>query len=286
MGTEAVAGFTQDKSIVAPWQGFLRKPQFWIRGVQRSGHQALSGETLHQRKTSGGQFCSAPTGLSAREQVASPGAHGGERTLAKAGMTRFSIRVTTQAAGPLMQDSTVALFCCPDDFAKLFHDWQQHHLLPSDGQRRRAGTLSLGEMLFIMILFHLSSLQGFQPLLALWRGAGVPSLLCRASRLQQVCGLDAATPAALFLLFHCDRGQAAGIYCIDNTKLAVCHNARISGSRVFRGLAQRDRTAMGWFLGFKLHLLIHHQGRIMAVTGGQCRGRQLLERITAALRGQ
>ena len=49
-----------------------------------------------------------------------------------------------------MKGSTVALFCCLDDFAQLFHHWQQHHLIPSDRQRRSAGKLSLGEMLSIM----------------------------------------------------------------------------------------------------------------------------------------
>ncbi len=52
------------------------------------------------------------------------------------------------------------------------------------------------------------------------------------------------------LLLHCDRGQATSIYCVDSTKLAVCHNARTSGNRV---LAQRGRPALGWFFGFKLH---------------------------------
>ncbi len=33
---------------------------------------------------------------------------------------------------------------------------------------------------------------------------------------------------------------------------------------MFRGLAQRGRTSMGWLFGFKLHLPINHQGQIMA----------------------
>ncbi len=56
------------------------------------------------------------------------------------------------------------------------------------------------------------------------------------------------------LLLHGDRGQATELYFVDSTKLAPCHNARISRNRVVRGLAQRGRTAMGWFFGFKLHL--------------------------------
>ena len=34
--------------------------------------------------------------------------------------------------------------------------------------------------------------------------------------------------------------------------------------RVFRGLAKRGRSAMGWFFDFKLHLLINHKGQPMA----------------------
>ena len=59
--------------------------------------------------------------------------------------------------GPLMGDSTVVLFCCLDDFAKLFEQWEPHHLVPSTGQHIRGGKLSLGEMLFIMVLLPISA---------------------------------------------------------------------------------------------------------------------------------
>jgi len=35
-------------------------------------------------------------------------------------------------------------------------------LLPSSGQRRRRGKLCLGEMLFIMVLFHISAYKDFK----------------------------------------------------------------------------------------------------------------------------
>lgn len=71
--------------------------------------------------------------LSLREGV-SPGAHRGEGGVpTQSGRIRFSIRVTTQAEVPLMKESTVAPFCYLDDFAKIYNDWQQHHLIPSMG---------------------------------------------------------------------------------------------------------------------------------------------------------
>jgi hypothetical protein len=35
-----------------------------------------------------------------------------------------------------------ALYCCLDDFCKLFADWEAHRLLPSERTRQRPGRLS------------------------------------------------------------------------------------------------------------------------------------------------
>jgi hypothetical protein len=49
-----------------------------------------------------------------------------------------------------------ALYCCLDDFCKVFEDWEAHRLIPPQTTRQRTGKLSRSEMLFIMVLFHLS----------------------------------------------------------------------------------------------------------------------------------
>src|SRR3954453_8471022 len=55
-----------------------------------------------------------------------------------------------------------ALYCCLDDFCKVFADWEAHQLIPSPTRRQRAGKLSRAEMLFIMVLFHLSPYKNFK----------------------------------------------------------------------------------------------------------------------------
>lgn len=49
---------------------------------------------------------------------------------------------------------------------------------------------------------------------------------------------------------------------IDSTKLVVCHNRRIRRNKVFRGLAARGKSSMGWFYGFKLHLIVNDRGEL------------------------
>ena len=59
-------------------------------------------------------------------------------------------------------------------------------------------------------------------------------------------------------------GACTGISFVDSTALAVCHNRRIRQHRVFRNLAQRGKTSIGWFYGFKLHVVINHHGELLA----------------------
>ena len=64
----------------------------------------------------------------------------------------------------------------------------------------------------------------------------------------------------LAMYWHTQRGECSGISFIDSTSLAVCHPARIRQHRVFRVDARRGKTSVGWFSGFKLHLVVNACG--------------------------
>ena len=70
-------------------------------------------------------------------------------------------------------------------------------------------------------------------------------------------------PLVFFLVSHL--GTKTGLYYIDSTALPVCDNHRINRHKVFADLAQRGKTSMGWFFGFKLHLVFNNRHEIVAL---------------------
>ena len=187
-----------------------------------------------------------------------------------------------------MTDSTLALFCCLDAFAKLVADRERHHLIPSHRQRRRTGKLSLGEMLSIMVLFLISADKDVKHFWFYGLSQKDRDCFGNLPSHSRFVSLKPRLLLPFYLLLHYFRGERTGIYFADSTKLAVCHNARISRNRVFQEMARRGRSTMGWFFGFNLHLPINHKGQIMAfrITDGSRDDRKPLEVMSAALQGK
>ena len=181
-----------------------------------------------------------------------------------------------------------ALYCCLDDFCKMFAEWETHQLIPSPSRRQRSGELSRSDMLFIRVLFHLSPYKNFKTFYLL--GIGVQHRACFRDlpHYDRFVSLMPRLFVPLMVLLHSLSGEETGIYFGDSSKLAVCHNRRINRHQVFDGLAARGKTSMGWFFGLKLHVVINHKGEIMAVkiTSGNIADSTVLDEITRHLRGK
>jgi hypothetical protein len=87
---------------------------------------------------------------------------------------------------------------------------------------------------------------------------------------------------------HTRTGRCTGITFVDSTPLAVCHNRRISRHKVFAGYATRGKTSMGWFFGFKLHLMVNDEGELLAfrVTSGEVADKAPVRRMARGVWGQ
>lgn len=58
-------------------------------------------------------------------------------------------------------------------------------------------------------------------------------------------------------------GSDTGIANADSMPLMVCNHQRILIRETFKGLAERGKCTMRWFLGFKLHLTKNDRGEIL-----------------------
>ena len=89
---------------------------------------------------------------------------------------------------------------------------------------------------------------------------------------------EVAVPLALFIK-KVLLGKCTGISFVDSTPLRVCRNQRIHVHKVFKGIAQRGKCSMGWFFGFKLHLICNEKGELLnfMITPGDVDDRKPLE---------
>lgn len=189
---------------------------------------------------------------------------------------------------PLMTIDKTALFCCLDDFCLLYEKAASRKLLPLSGQRQREGKLCLSEMMFIMALFHVSEFKHFKAFYTCGVQGKYRDCFAELPSYPRFVELMPRLLLPFSLLIHALRGEETGFYFADSTKLAVCHNRRISRHRVFRGMAERGKTTMGWFFGFKLHILINDRAEIMAVriTPGNVDDRKPLKAMAKGLKGK
>jgi transposase len=94
--------------------------------------------------------------------------------------------------------------------------------------------------------------------------------------------------APLATLFQMLRGECDGLSIADSTALAACDNKRIYRHRVFEGHAERGKTSMGWFYGFKLHFIINSKGELLRLrlTPGNTNDRKPIPEMCDGLFGQ
>jgi hypothetical protein len=83
-------------------------------------------------------------------------------------------------------------------------------------------------------------------------------------------------------------GRCSGISFIDSTKISVCHNRRIGSHKVMAEFAAWGKTSVGWFYGFKLHLVINDQGELpgVKITAGNVDDRDPVPELAHSLFGK
>lgn len=185
--------------------------------------------------------------------------------------------------------SILELFCSVDDFWLQFApQWQTALVTAGKLQRLRATQMHPSEMMTIMILFHQSHYRTFKAYSTEYVQCHLRSEFPTLVSYNRFVELMPTLLVPLVAYLHTQMGQCTGISFIDSTKLVVCHNARIHQHRVFTGRAARGKTSVGWFYGFKLHLVGNFQGEWLAfcLTPGNVDDRRPVPKLVKGLLGK
>ncbi len=175
------------------------------------------------------------------------------------------------------------------EFYKTFEPVFRQRLI---GERRQRPfcRLDICEIMTILIAFQMIGGQNFKQfykdVILQFHRKEFPNLVSY-QRFVEVAPA-AVTVLAIFLKFRLEMSEKTGLYAVDSSPLCVCKNIRIPRHKVFKELARRGKTSIGWFYGFKLHLVINHLGELMAVhiTAGNIDDRKPVSKMVKALKGK
>jgi len=161
--------------------------------------------------------------------------------------------------------SLLEIFCDVHDFTSVFEPWlKEHALTEPPSPRGRKANLSISEVMTILITFHQSHYGDFKAFYLKHVCQHLRSEFPKLVSYSRFVDLIPGTLLPLCVYLYLRRGQQTGLAFVDSTPIAVCHNKRIRHHKTFAGLARRGKSTMGWFYGFKLHLVVNDQGEILA----------------------
>lgn len=184
----------------------------------------------------------------------------------------------------------ISLFCDIDDFylhylKQMTADDDASDQPESRGRPRR---LHPSEVMTILLLFHHSGYRCFkhyyQKHVCSYLRWAFPKLVSY-NRFVELTS-EALPEVSAYLLMR--YGTCKGISFIDSTPIAVCRNQRIQEHRVFAKEARSGKNTLGWFYGFKLHLIVNTNGELLAaeMTPGNTNDRKPVRKLAEGLFGK
>lgn len=170
------------------------------------------------------------------------------------------------------------IFCLVDEFCNEFDTTTQSFLLGKPS--KRPPVMSKSEVIMICLLFHLGGFRCFKHFYLFYVQRHMQGEFPRTVSYNRFVELSQSVllPMSIFLKTCC-LGKCTGISFVDSTPIRVCNYKRIKRNKVFKGIAKVGKSTMGWFYGFKLHIVISDKGEILnfAVTQANVDDREPLK---------
>ena len=189
----------------------------------------------------------------------------------------------------LSDNKITEIFYLIDEFCLEFEKSVQKHTLGNKPKRKPR--MSCSEVITIMVIFHSGGFRNMKHFYIHFVQKHMKDQFPQTVSYNRFLELmQAATLPMSIFLKTCCMGKGTGISFIDSTPIRVCKNKRIKRHKVFNGLAQVGKSTMGYFFGFKLHIVINDKGELLnfAITPGNTDDREPLKNkaFIKALKGK
>ena len=145
-------------------------------------------------------------------------------------------------------NKTVEIYYLVDEFLKEYDSVIKSHSLEEGAPKKRKNrkfTMSNSEIMTILILFHSSSFRNLKHFYLFVR-----------THMQK----DFPHTASYNRFVELQRkvwDKCTSISFIDSTPIRSCHIKREKQHKTFKEFARKVKSTIGWFYGFKLHLIIN-----------------------------
>lgn len=164
-------------------------------------------------------------------------------------------------------DKIIKIFCLVDDFCNEFYKAKQKQKIIKNNNkktRNRPCMLWDSEVITIQVIFHIGNFRNFKHFYTNYVQVHLKKEFPNTVSYNRFVELQmkALMPMCVFLKSRC-MGKCTGISFIDSTPLKACHIRREHSNKVFKYLAAKGQCSIGWFYGFKLHLIINDKGEIL-----------------------
>ena len=151
-------------------------------------------------------------------------------------------------------NKTVEIYYLVDEFLKEYDAVIKSHSLEEGApknRRNRKFTRSNSEIMTILILFHSSSFRNLKHFYLFVR-----------THMQK----DFPHTVSYNRFVELQRkvwDKCTGISFIDSTPIRSCHTKEKSSIKPSRKVARKMKSTLGWYYGFKLHLIINDKGGLL-----------------------
>jgi len=165
----------------------------------------------------------------------------------------------------ISKDKVSEIFCSIDDFCLVFEPaLTKRQLSTGKKTRKRKSTMSSSEVLTITVPFHLSGVRIFKHFYLGYVQEHLQEEFPNTVSYNRFVELMQSNILPLTLYMKtCCLGECTGISFIDSTPLRACNNKRIAQNKVFKGIANVGKSTVGWFYGFKLHIIVNDKGELL-----------------------